>query len=46
LTAGPEPNNRNVQLSARIVWRVNFQTHYWTVLADPEGNELCVRHFG
>lgn len=21
-------------------------THHWTVLADPEGNEFCVGHFG
>ncbi|MFY9887422.1 MAG: VOC family protein [Streptosporangiaceae bacterium] len=33
-------------LGARVLWREDFGTHYWTVLADPEGNEFCVGHFG
>lgn len=38
--------DRLVQLGARVLWREDFQTHHWTVLADPEGNEFCVGHFG
>lgn len=38
--------DRLVALGASILWREDFQTHYWTVLADPEGNEFCVGHFG
>jgi catechol 2,3-dioxygenase-like lactoylglutathione lyase family enzyme len=33
-------------LGARVLWREDFQTHGWTVLADPEGNEFCVGYFG
>jgi catechol 2,3-dioxygenase-like lactoylglutathione lyase family enzyme len=36
---------RLVQLGARVLWCEDFQTHHWTVLADPEGNEFCVGHF-
>jgi catechol 2,3-dioxygenase-like lactoylglutathione lyase family enzyme len=38
--------DRLVQLGARVLWREDFQTHHWTVLADPEGNEFCVGRFG
>lgn len=38
--------DRLVQLGARVLWREDFHTHHWTVLADPEGNEFCVGHFG
>lgn len=38
--------DRLVGIGARVLWRQDFQTHYWTVLADPEGNEFCVGHFG
>jgi len=38
--------DRLVGLGARVLWRQDFGTHYWTVLADPEGNEFCVGHFG
>lgn len=37
--------DRLVSLGARILWREDFQTHHWTVLADPEGNEFCVGYF-
>ena len=37
---------RLTRLGARVLWREDFRTHYWTVLADPEGNEFCVGHFG
>jgi hypothetical protein len=37
--ARPEPG-------ARILWREDYQTHHWTVLADPEGNEFCLGDFG
>jgi catechol 2,3-dioxygenase-like lactoylglutathione lyase family enzyme len=37
---------RLVGLGARVLWREDFQTHHWTVLADPEGNEFCVGNFG
>jgi Glyoxalase-like domain len=33
-------------LGARVLWREDFTTHHWTVLADPEGNEFCVGLFG
>lgn len=33
-------------LGARVLWREDFRTHHWTVLADPEDNEFCVGHFG
>jgi hypothetical protein len=38
--------DRLVQLGASVLWREDFGTHHWTVLADPEGNEFCVGHFG
>ena len=38
--------DRLLQLGARVLWREDFHTHHWTVLADPEGNEFCVGHFG
>lgn len=38
--------SRLTGLGARVLWREDFGTHYWTVLADPEGNEFCVGHFG
>jgi catechol 2,3-dioxygenase-like lactoylglutathione lyase family enzyme len=38
--------DRLLQLGARVLWREDFRTHHWTVLADPEGNEFCVGHFG
>lgn len=41
-----EAVERLVRLGARVLWREDFQTHCWTVLADPEGNEFCVGHFG
>jgi hypothetical protein len=37
---------RALALGARRLWRMDFTTHYWTVLADPEGNEFCVGKFG
>jgi catechol 2,3-dioxygenase-like lactoylglutathione lyase family enzyme len=37
---------RLVALGARSLWRMDFGSHYWTVLADPEGNEFCVGRFG
>jgi hypothetical protein len=36
---------RLLALGARRLWRVDFTTHHWTVLADPEGNEFCVGKF-
>lgn len=27
------------------LWRMDFTTHHWTVLADPEGNEFCIGKF-
>jgi catechol 2,3-dioxygenase-like lactoylglutathione lyase family enzyme len=41
-----EAVERLTRLGARVLWREDFRTHYWTVLADPEGNEFCVGHFG
>jgi catechol 2,3-dioxygenase-like lactoylglutathione lyase family enzyme len=41
-----EAVKRLVGLGARVLWREDFRTHYWTVLADPEGNEFCVGQFG
>ena len=38
--------DRLLQLGASVLWREDFGTHHWTVLADPEGNEFCVGHFG
>ena len=38
--------DRLVAIGARVLWRQDFVTHHWTVLADPEGNEFCVGHFG
>jgi catechol 2,3-dioxygenase-like lactoylglutathione lyase family enzyme len=38
--------DRLAALGARILWREDYQTHHWTVLADPEGNEFCVGDFG
>lgn len=38
--------DRLVGIGARVLWQQDFQTHYWTVVADPEGNEFCVGHFG
>jgi catechol 2,3-dioxygenase-like lactoylglutathione lyase family enzyme len=38
--------DRLTGLGARVLWRRDYGTHYWTVLADPEGNEFCVGHFG
>jgi catechol 2,3-dioxygenase-like lactoylglutathione lyase family enzyme len=32
-------------LGATVRWRMDFKTHYWTVLADPDGNEFCVGRF-
>ena len=37
---------RLVGLGAHVLWREDFRTHHWTVLADPEGNEFCVGNFG
>jgi catechol 2,3-dioxygenase-like lactoylglutathione lyase family enzyme len=37
---------RLTELGARVLWREDFTTHHWTVLADPEGNEFCVGLFG
>jgi catechol 2,3-dioxygenase-like lactoylglutathione lyase family enzyme len=41
-----EAVDRLVGLGARVLWHEDFQTAHWTVLADPEGNEFCVGHFG
>jgi hypothetical protein len=38
--------DRLVKLGARVLWREDYQAYHWTVLADPEGNEFCVGHFG
>jgi hypothetical protein len=38
--------DRLVGLDARILWREDYQTHHWTVLADPEGDEFRVGDFG
>jgi hypothetical protein len=38
-----EAVQRLAGLGARVVWREDFRTHHRTVLADPEGNEFCVR---
>ena len=27
------------------LWRQDYGSHHWTVLADPEGNEFCVGVF-
>lgn len=35
---------RMVGLGATVRWRNDEDS--WTVLADPEGNEFCVGHFG
>lgn len=35
--------DRLVQLGARVLWREDFQTHHWTVLADPEGERVLCR---
>jgi len=43
---GREAVERLAWLGARVLWREDFLTHHWTVLADPEGNEFCVGHFG
>lgn len=39
---------RLVTLGATVQWREYFgpKHPHWTVLADPEGNEFCVGHFG
>ena len=42
----PAAVDRLVKLGARVLWREDSQTYHWTVLADPEGNEFCVGHFG
>jgi hypothetical protein len=36
--------SRLVGLGASVLWR--HAEDSWTVLADPEGNEFCVGHFG
>ncbi len=41
-----EAVDRLTGLGARILWREDYRTHGWTVLADPEGNEFCVGRFG
>lgn len=41
-----EAVERLVGLGARVLWRENYPTHHWTVLADPQGNEFCVGDFG
>jgi catechol 2,3-dioxygenase-like lactoylglutathione lyase family enzyme len=41
-----EAVERLAGLGARVLWREDFQTHHWTVLADPDGNEFCVGDFG
>jgi catechol 2,3-dioxygenase-like lactoylglutathione lyase family enzyme len=41
-----EAVDRMVGLGARVLWREDSPTYHWTVLADPEGNEFCVGHFG
>ncbi len=41
----PDPDDtagRAVRLGARIVGRVEEGDTHWVVLADPEGNELCL----
>jgi hypothetical protein len=40
----PDPScvDELVQLGAKLVQRVDWGFHAWTVLADPEGNEFCV----
>ena len=37
-----EEVDRLVDAGARVVRRVDEGGSYWTVLTDPEGNELCV----
>jgi Glyoxalase-like domain len=34
--------DRLVGIGARVLWRQDFQTHYWTVLADPVCGALAV----
>jgi catechol 2,3-dioxygenase-like lactoylglutathione lyase family enzyme len=41
-----EAVDRLVGLGARVAWRENGESAGWTVLADPQGNEFCVGHFG
>jgi hypothetical protein len=40
----PDPScvDELVQLGAKVVQRVDWGFHAWTVLEDPEGNEFCV----
>jgi hypothetical protein len=40
----PEPSSVDelVDLGARVVQRIDWGFHGWTVLEDPEGNEFCV----
>jgi catechol 2,3-dioxygenase-like lactoylglutathione lyase family enzyme len=46
VTDESEAVDRMVGLGARVLWREDYTSHGWTVLADPEGNEFCVGHFG
>jgi Glyoxalase-like domain len=42
VNAEPAAVDDLVQLGAKIVERVDWGFHAWTVLEDPEGNEFCV----